>query len=311
MQGRKGRIGKFLIRISILLIIFACKDYIYDFYVDNFVINKDVKITNKNEYYLDYNYKYIKNVDTVVLENKQDLLNLYFTVINSGVDEFDFYCPREYEECINDVKEIANYPDYLSDINGFVHPFNSFDTIETTYDSLNRVKLRIIKTYTDVEIKEIKEKVDEIIKEVVKDETDPEKKIKLVHDYIIDHTKYDKERSDKNKIGYASNTAYGVLFEGYGICGGYADTMGIFLDAFGIPNYRVASSNHIWNAVYLNGKWVHLDLTWDDPILSNGKDVVLHDYFLVSTEKLLSLDSTQHNFNKKIYMELDDGNKKD
>ena len=38
----------------------------------------------------------------------------------------------------------------------------------------------------------------------------------------------------KNIIKYESNTAYGVLFEGYGICSGYADVMGIFLNRYNI-----------------------------------------------------------------------------
>ena len=297
-------IGKLLIKISILLILFGCRNFIFDFVIDNFIINKNVQFTDKNQYYLKYKYKYIQNLETFKLENKQDLLNLYYTVINSGVDSFEFYCPKEYENCINDVVDIAEHPDYLSDINGFVHPFNSFDTIETTYDSFNRVNLVITKTYTDVQIEKINGKVDDILKDVVKDETDTKKAIKLIHDYIIDHTKYDSERADKNRILYSSNTAYGVLFEGYGICSGYADAMAIFLDRYNIPNYKVSSVNHVWNAVQLDGKWYHLDLTWDDPIIDTGKEVVLHDYFLVNTDKLLELDKTQHMFNRTIYSEV-------
>ena len=301
---RLRTLGKIMIKISILFILFGLKDFIYDFFVTTFIIDKNVEFKTKNEYYLNYNYNYIQNLDEFEINSKEDLLNLYYTVINSGVDEFNFYCPKEYENCIKDVIEIANHPDHLSDINGFVHPFNSFDTIETTYDSINRVNLKIVKTYTDKQIQEINEKVDEIIKDVVKDEKDPEKIIRLIHDYVIEHTKYDKLRADEQIIKYQSNTAYGVLFEGYGICSGYADTMAIFLNRYDIDNYKVASVNHVWNAVKLDGKWYHLDLTWDDPIMEDGKDVVLHDYFLIDTEELFKQDKTQHLFDEKIYKEV-------
>ena len=64
------------------------------------------------------------------------------------------------------------------------------------------------------------ELVDEIIADTVKDEQDTRTIIKLIHDNIISNARYDKERADNNVIKYSSNTAYGVLFEGYGICSG-------------------------------------------------------------------------------------------
>ena len=80
--------------------------------------------------------------------------------------------------------------------------------------------------------------------------------------------------------------------------------MAIFLNYYNIPNYKVVSENHVWNAVYINNAWYHLDLTWDDPILSNGENVLEHSYFLITTEKLKSLDTTQHNFNENIFTEV-------
>ena len=38
------------------------------------------------------------------------------------------------------------------------------------------------------------------------------------------------DRSDKKVTKYHSDIAYGPLVEGYAICGGYADTMKLFLD---------------------------------------------------------------------------------
>ena len=49
-------------------------------------------------------------------------------------------------------------------------------------------------------------------------------KIKAIHDYIINNTEYDTKKSDNIKdTTYKSNTAYGVLIQGYGICSGYSD----------------------------------------------------------------------------------------
>ena len=76
------------------------------------------------------------------------------------------------------------------------------------------------------------------------------------------------------------------------------------LERLGIENFKIASDNHIWNAINLDGTWKHLDLTWDDPITTTGVNTITHDYYLISTKKLLTLDQTEHNFNQEIYTEL-------
>ena len=55
----------------------------------------------------------------------------------------------------------------------------------------------------------------------------------------------------------------------------------------GIKNYRVSNDEHIWNLILINGKWVHLDATWDDPI--SIQNITSYEYFLVDTNKLISL----------------------
>ena len=256
------KLGKAFILIAILLIIYGNRNAILTIIVKTVSKQETITLDYKNEYYLSYNYKYVKNLSDVNnIQNKNDLLNLYYTVINSGNSDFTFYCPSSYKSCVSDVKALANDQKELSNINGFVQT-------------------------------------------EVKDETDEREIIKIIHDYIINNSKYDKLRADNNVIKYSSNTAYGVLFEGYGICSGYADAMALFLDYYKIPNYKIASENHVWNAVFLDGKWYHLDLTWDDPMLESGEDVIIYDYFLITTEKLKELDNLQHNFDTKIYPEM-------
>ncbi len=133
-------------------------------------------------------------------------------------------------------------------------------------------------------------------------------KIKAIHDYIINTTVYDQERANAVKnsseyVKYKSNTAYGPLIEGKAICGGYTDAMALFLDKMGIPNYKVSSEKHIWNLVYIDGAWKHLDLTWDDPVVSTGENMLLHTFFLIDSTTLMANDATEHTYNKNIYIE--------
>lgn len=267
-------------------------------------INHEVTLTEKNEYYRDYDFDFVQNTDNFSPYCKQDIYNIFYTVINSGNDSFTFYCPKEYEDCITDVKELANDQTKLSDINNFVHPFNSFEHIETEYDSIGRVTINITKTYNEAEITAVKAKLDKITSEIFKESNTLEKNITLAHDYIINNSMYDTDRSDLDIIKYKSDTAYGPLLEGYGICGGYTDAMELFLEKLGVKSYRVSSEAHVWNAVNIGDDWYNLDLTWDDPVIDDGSQVLEHNFFLISTKKLLEIETEQHNFDQDVYYEL-------
>ena len=192
----------------------------------------------------------------------------------------------------------------LSDINNYVHPYNGFSHIETEYDSLGKVTVRINKSYYEEDIEAINKKLDELYPQLVDENKSDTENIRTIHDYIINHTKYDSDRSDKKIIKYRSDIAYGPLFEGYGICGGYTDLMELFLERMNIKSYKISSDMHVWNAVYIDNTWKHLDLTWDDPVANDNKDYLEHDYFLINTTDLLNREKTQHIFNQEIYSEL-------
>ena len=121
------------------------------------------------------------------------------------------------------------------------------------------------------------------------------------NDYIANSNHYDKEMAENEKSNYHSDTAIGTLFEGMSICSGYTDTMSIFLNKLNIINTRIATEKHVWNAIYLDNKWLHLDLTWDDPLTSDGSDIIQYDYYLLSTDELLDKEDNEHNFNKEVY----------
>lgn len=300
---------KALIKIgifSILLgLIIMYKDDIVELY--NVLLVKFSKQDEliKNEYYKKDDFKFVKNTNDFRPQNKQDLYNIYYTVINSGMKKYSFYCSTKYDKCINDVKNIASDRTLLSNINNYVHPFNSFSDIETEYNNYGKITIKLNHTYTEEQIKMINEKVKDLEKELFKDKKLSEvEKINLVHDYIINNTKYDSDRSDLNIIKYKSDIAYGPLFENYAICGGYSDLMAIFLEDLNIKNYKVSTDKHVWNVVKINGNWLHIDLTWDDPITSDGSNILDHKFLLINTKKLLEIEKTQHNFNDKIYKEL-------
>ena len=271
----------------------------------NKYLNSNKKITiEKNKYYRNYDFDFVQNTDNFSPKNYQDILNIYYTVINSGQNSFTFYCPSEFKNCIKDVKMLANDQNTLSDINNYVHPYNGFSHIESEYDSLGRVTINITHNYTNDEITEINNKIDKLSEQLINSNLSLEDNIKNVHDYIINNSKYDSYRSDKKIVNYKSDIAYGPLFQGYALCGGYTDLMQLFLEKMNVKNIRVSSENHIWNSLLINNSWRHLDLTWDDPVASDGLDYLEYNYFLIDTNRLLEIEQTQHNFNLDHYIEL-------
>ena len=288
--------------VTLVLGIFLLSVITYCNFTDTNLFDKREEIVLKeNEYYLDRDFEFVQNYDDEV-HNYTELLNYIYHVVNTGSKEGTGYCVREYKNCAKDLEEIGNNKELLSTINNFVHPYNSFSSIIFTYNTKGEFDIKVNKIYSEENIVKINEVVDRVIKENIVDTMTTTQKLKIIHDYIIDNTKYDTLKSKNiNDMTYKSNTAIGVLLEGYGICSGYSDAMGIFLDKLGIDNYKISNDTHIWNLVKVNNKWLHIDLTWDDPIYNQNLN--RDTYFLITTAELEKLNDNTHSFNKTVFKE--------
>ena len=278
-----------------------------------FFLNPSItnKIDVKNPYYKTNNYVFTQNTSNFTPYGIEDLLNIMYTILNSRTTDFSFYCAKEYTSCIEDMEMITKDRTLLTHLNNFVHPFNSFYNINAKIMENNEIIIHINYLYTEEEQKKIDEEVDKIIEKLVtSDITEDYDKIKVIHDYIISNTKYDIDENSPK-----SYTAYGTLFNHLATCNGYTDLMAIFLTKMGYDNYKIATTNsidntdgHVWNAVKISDEWLHLDLTWDDPVSKDNKDYLYHKYFLINTEELQTADanitSKDHVFDKSIYVEL-------
>ena len=225
-------------------------DTITDYVVSKLDNTKEVVILDSNKYHKDASYKFVQETTNFVPYSYHDLLNIIYTVINNGWNSFTFYCPKEYSECLSDIKDISTNDTLLTQINNYAAPFNSFASIQTLYDDTGEITLKITKTYTNEEIALLNDKVTTMLNTVITDNMTLKDKLLAIHDYIINNTKYDTEKNNNGTSKYHSNTAIGVFMEGYATCNGYADAYAIALDKLGIRNYKVSSNTHIWNAVY-------------------------------------------------------------
>ena len=303
--------------LSILLVLINIQK-ISDFLASVISGNQVLTIEKGNLYTKDYDFMYVQNSQNYIPYSYADLVNIFYSIINQGWNEFTFYCPKEYTDCINDTSKISKDEIILTHINNFVHPYNSFNTIQTSITETGEINVNVNYLYSDDDINTINNYVDNLINENFKNSDDDYENLKRMHDYIINHTKYDVVRNDTGESEYKSYSAYGPVVNGLATCNGYADLMAIILSKLNYQNYKIAttkeeisyeSNGHVWNAVKIDDNWLHLDLTWDDPVSTDGKDYLYHKYFLVTNEEMQKADSgsvniEEHNFDKTIYQEF-------
>ncbi len=102
-----------------------------------------------------------------------------------------------------------------------------------------------------------------------------------LHDKVAELVSYE--------YGPNHQTAYGALIDGKAVCAGYTRLYQYLLECAGIDAWTVKGTsinpgtgspeNHAWTLVWLDGKCVYTDVTWDD----QGDDL-FHVYFARSLE---------------------------
>ncbi|KRQ85974.1 Transglutaminase-like superfamily protein [Caloramator mitchellensis] len=238
------------------------------------------------------------NVDLTVDEIKEK--------INRAIDNteekvvFEFNSPNQM-----DMEEISKKLDGIYDENPnsyYIKGFNIYQTTQTVGGVPVSRTIEVVFNYSD-EINKIKEmksqvldEVNRIVTQIINNNMSERDKVKAIHDYIVNNTKYDYQNFLNDTIPHESYTAYGVLIKRVGVCQGYAHAMYLLLKEAGIENIIITGYGkgqpHAWNLVKVDGKYYHVDATFDDPIVNGGSIQTLkYDYFLITDSKI-SADHT-------------------
>lgn len=94
--------------------------------------------------------------------------------------------------------------------------------------------------------------------------------------------------------GDESHSIVGPLLHHRGVCDGISKTAKVLLQECGIKSHIVFGTAiatggkpepHAWNVVCLNGKWYHLDITFDNTLSNNN---IRYDYFNVPTDEIMA-----------------------
>ena len=148
-----------LISLAAIILVAIKHSEIVDFATDFFTNKQDIIVLAGNEYTKNYDYMYVQRSTDYVPLGYQDVLNIFYSIINNHWETFTFYCPNEYETCAEDIEKLSDSSLTLSNINNFVHPYNSFRNIETIFNNQGKVTIKINHSYSEDEITSVNEKV--------------------------------------------------------------------------------------------------------------------------------------------------------
>lgn len=119
-------------------------------------------------------------------------------------------------------------------------------------------------------------------------------KEKLLHDYIINNASFDIKNYNSGNLPEDDFTAYGCLVNGVAVCEGYSRAMKLLSDLSGIESMVITGDTyngeiwegHAWNLVKLDGDWYHLDVTFDDPVMGSGENILTYNYFNLTDSEI-------------------------
>lgn len=127
-------------------------------------------------------------------------------------------------------------------------------------DNERKVSYAVTKEQRDIMKATLEEKVEEILKEAEKFNSDYEKE-KFFNDYICQNTEYDKETE-------LSHTSFSCLVLGKALCEGYSRAFKLLCNKAGIECDLIVGTaddtGHMWNSVNIDGKHSFVDVTWND-----------------------------------------------
>ncbi|MGN0153509.1 MAG: transglutaminase domain-containing protein [Lachnospiraceae bacterium] len=212
--------------------------------------------------------------------------------ILKGSESFVVYLKDVDIDVINDIN---------SSLNGVFGSGSTYQKLGTVGDTYTKVSITIKRTMNyyalqayrnqepipenEEKAKQLYEKIRSILTSQIHDSmTDYEKELAL-HDYLVANCKYSEDVAQPSESDIYR--AYGALVNQDAVCNGYAEALQLLFMCAGINSEFVVGTadgvDHAWNLVELDGKWYHLDATWDDPLPDQGESVI-HPYFNVTDE---------------------------
>lgn len=210
-----------------------------------------------------------------------------------------------------DVNEINSINSSLNGIFGSGASYQQIGEVGNTYTKVKITVKRTTNYYAlqaylnNTPIPENEEKAKQLYNvlktildnKISEDMSDYQKEV-VLHDYLVENCQYSSDTDQPAESDIYR--AYGALVNHDAVCNGYAEALQLLFMCAGIESEFVIGTaggiDHAWNLVKIDGKWYHLDATWNDPLPDQGKNAI-HSYFNISDEII----SQSHIWQKEKY----------
>lgn len=232
-------------------------------------------ILSEEELRLAYSYSFLSETEKVVYRKMLNMVrNLTVGWIDMGyiINNPSAVVAKAYRAMCNDFPQYYWMPVsyYITHKDGTVAVAFKRNDFEDGYG------------FTKEEIEnnkeEIEDAIDIIVSKALTGKNDFEKET-IIHDMLCKTVTYDSEF--ERNVG-AIYSIYGALVNRRAVCEGYARAFKLLCQSAGLECILVSGDskdvNHLWNMVKLEGKWYHVDVTWDDL-----KEEAHHTYLNLTT----------------------------
>ncbi len=164
------------------------------------------------------------------------------------------------------------------------------ESVKYYYYEIGVVGGLVLEYYTDEQITELRAAAAVLLDGLKESTLDDLEKTIVLHDRLALWCEYDYQNLLDGHVPDDSYNLYGALVNRICVCDGYSKAFSYLMNRLGIPTRRITSDLdcHAWNAVVINGKEYHIDVTHDDPVWDTI-GFVQRSHFLVSTATLSSI----------------------
>lgn len=260
-------------------------------------VKKDTQVKKKTEH---------KVVDKYFVKSYEEALEKLRAALRNREEKFVFtYNPYtykgEYTIASTLLYDVASYPEYFGAIENGDSEVGNKVTIKFKY-AISKEELEMYLSQIDDMARELNGRSDY-------------DKVKYIHDWIVNKTSYAYDQYQTGNYalhdGIKVHSAASVFKHGIAICQGYAESFDILAKAAGLETQIVTGDacsdgtwdSHAWNIVKVDGRYYHVDTTWDDPMYTDGSQGIEYTYFLVDDSTL----SKDHKWDRSSYPAANSG----
>lgn len=229
----------------------------------------------------------IQEGQSIIVNTKEELGDVLTKATKKGLKtvKISFKTPKYTQP---EIKEYLGSLDLWVDTYVYNHEYTYRALSDGT---ITEIEVKLTSRVADEDKKAVNEFMNNWVKNNMSQSDDDYTKVKKIHDYIVDNTTYESN-SETTPNGHSVYDVTGALLDKRAVCDGYSKAFHELAIKSGLESKRVSgdawndsySGPHAWNIVKVNGKWYHVDTTWDDPLTPDGRPVKTYDYFLKSDD---------------------------